>query len=547
MKIALHAQLFPVAFGRLLLIIAIILFAKTLFSQDIDQLVKNLYDDDSMIQNEAFEALSKSDDPRATDALISALDSDGFGRSRDYYGLKAAKALSKKGNQVVDTLIFLMSQAETSTQTKKYSAYVLGESGDKKAVDILTATLNHKDWHTRLYTIEALGKIGDERAILPLFDGLSYSDSGDETAEVIGKLGDSSIVDTLIDIMLTGRSFERDNAAIALGELKDARAVGPLIQQLNDSKYFDNAAIALGKIGDPQAINPLLDALMNGEYNHVVKNAVIALGMIGDSSYVYNLIIATADNDSDIRDEIYKALGKIGNQEAKAFLTKSLSDKYYGVREIAVKTLDEINWEPEDKSQEAAYYAAKGYWDSCRNLGSLSVDPLIIVFQDNYLQDYKRNKAAETLAKIKDIRAIPPLKKALIDWDVNSAAIKSLEMLGWTPVTEKEKIYSMIAKKEGWKLRKDWNMTKTILFEDIASDDTKVIKNALFTFISIGKEEVIPELINILNEKGNKNTAEAYINCGNNKLKDAGILWAKNHSYRIVQHGGSSPTHWGAW
>lgn len=48
-------------------------------------------------------------------------------------------------------------------------------------------------------------------------------------------------------------------AASALGELKDTRAVGPLIQALDDENALvqDDAAEALGKLNDTRAVGPL--------------------------------------------------------------------------------------------------------------------------------------------------------------------------------------------------------------------------------------------------------------------------------------------------
>src|SRR6185503_9522151 len=52
----------------------------------------------------------------------------------------------------------------------------------------------------------------------------------------------------------------RDQAAIALGTLGDARALEPLLEALSGEKSAA-AATALGRLGDPRAVEPLLEVL----------------------------------------------------------------------------------------------------------------------------------------------------------------------------------------------------------------------------------------------------------------------------------------------
>jgi hypothetical protein len=73
------------------------------------------------------------------------------------------------------------------------------------------------------------------------------------------------------------------------------------------------------------------------------------------------------------------------------------------------------------------------------------------------------------------------------------------------------------------------------------------VENALFTFISLGRQDIIPDLIRVLNNKGTKNTAEIYLNCGNSQLEAAAMTWAKRHGYHITSLPGSGPVKWGNW
>lgn len=73
-------------------------------------------------------------------------------------------------------------------------------------------------------------------------------------------------LDALVAALRHPQMEVRWRAAVALGWLKDPRAVEPLIALMDGAEYEVkvNAAWALGQIGDPRAVSPLL-AVMRGE------------------------------------------------------------------------------------------------------------------------------------------------------------------------------------------------------------------------------------------------------------------------------------------
>ena len=91
----------------------------------------------------------------------------------------------------------------------------------------------------------------------------------------------------------------RVDAAIALGEIGDVRAVGPLIEILADPDYRvrREAARGLGKIGDPCAAEPLIKALSDKE-RQVREAALEALEKIGEP-VDESLINALADSNKE--------------------------------------------------------------------------------------------------------------------------------------------------------------------------------------------------------------------------------------------------------
>ena len=141
------------------------------------------------------------------------------------------------------------------------------------------------------------------------------------------------------------------------------------------------------------------------------------------------------------------------------------------------------------------------------------------------------------------------------DWTVRKNAawalcnIKEKEASAVEPfvIALKEIIHSFVARKDGDALRRCWNITKDVLIKDVESNDYGIIENTLYTFIGIGKEEIIPELIEKLNTKGGKTMAEAYLNCGHSGLANAAKDWARRHGYSISTGSGNAPVGWGRW
>jgi HEAT repeat protein len=76
-------------------------------------------------------------------------------------------------------------------------------------------------------------------------------------------------VEGLIKVLQTGTHPEsREEAAEALGAIRDPRAVDPLIGALKDRDHEvrEEAAKALGAIGDRKAVKPLNEALKDVDH-----------------------------------------------------------------------------------------------------------------------------------------------------------------------------------------------------------------------------------------------------------------------------------------
>ena len=108
----------------------------------------------------------------------------------------------------------------------------------------------------------------------------------------------------------------RIEAIGALAQLRDSRAVEPLVQALNDGNEQIQvmAASALGSIGDKRAVQPLVQALttgFGGSSFDSIKNALVS---IGDAE---SLIQALRDSPNQhTQDRLALTLGSLGDKKA---------------------------------------------------------------------------------------------------------------------------------------------------------------------------------------------------------------------------------------
>lgn len=180
----------------------------------------------------------------------------------------------------------------------------------EKDVPGLIKSLGHKDIDVQYMAVEALGDLQDPAAIPPLVNMLSedqYSAVRWKSAETLVKIGKESVEPLIVLLHHTDEDV-RWKAAIALGEIGDVRAIDPLIGLLCDQDRYvkGRVAIALGMIGQP-AVTPLIRALGEGD-GSLRWGAAIALGRIRDPRAIAPLVRALGDKYENVRSEALASL-----------------------------------------------------------------------------------------------------------------------------------------------------------------------------------------------------------------------------------------------
>ncbi|MCP9450242.1 MAG: HEAT repeat domain-containing protein [Nitrospira sp.] len=205
----------------------------------------------------------------------------------------------------------------------------LEEERVKDEIDIQIDLLGDPDWVVRREAVVTLGEMGDERCVEPLAKALRDGDwqVREAAVEAIAQVG-SPAVELLIKLL---RDWDiRKYAILALGKIRDERVLDPLMLQLRSDEFKDDAIQALVELGEP-AVARLIGALRDKDEN-VRKSAVLALGRIKSAAAIDPLIDMTKDPDWFIRLTAAAALESIGDERGREAIKPLLKDSDMVVR-----------------------------------------------------------------------------------------------------------------------------------------------------------------------------------------------------------------------
>lgn len=308
---------------------------------DLKALGKLLQHKHPHIRRIVAQELGKRPDQKAIKMLI-----DLFKDEESFVRNNAAYSLTKIGEMALPFLIKALKHS--NWQVRLMAAYALSQFyrsnnvNFSSAIEPLIATLTNKaeDRRVRWQVAVSLTWLADQRAIEPLFDTLADCDKsvGYNAALALGQFGDARAIPMLIEA-LQFEDKERlpfffteevsAKAADLLGKFKAKAAIRPLIAGLNasNSTLRSHAAKALGLIGDREATEALILKLRNDEDKHVRYEAARALGEIGQREAVDALILSlTRDNYTYVRSQAAEALARIGDGRAINPLLEMLDD-----------------------------------------------------------------------------------------------------------------------------------------------------------------------------------------------------------------------------
>ena len=257
--------------------------------------------------------------------------------------------------------------------------------------------------------IVTLVELRDARAIEPLLEIMDSEDSfsgAEDIKKHLDKLKDVWIAEPFIKFLnktdTKKYQYAREYAALALGEIKDKRAVDPLIEAIKDNNSRVRGAVvkAIGELKDTRAVEPLI-AVLNDSDSYVRLAACVALGKLGVSRVVEILVQALSSKDHNTSVNASSSLSELA-REAEPLVTalKSNFEEFRKVQELLVNVIKDKSYShyersaparllervgiPDDPLTKAWYAVAVEDWKLAISLGKVSIDPLVYSLSISY-------------------------------------------------------------------------------------------------------------------------------------------------------------------
>lgn len=366
--------------------------------------LKELRSESAIKRIEAIRKLSSSRDPRAIEALVSAL-----GDSAESVEKEAIKALRAIGTLATRPLLAALKDPSDRRRINAailLRGIVLDWQEWDRADEVLQALLDavhHSDPTLRRRTVEELGKMGDARAIGPL------------TMALCDKILDirSAARESLGSLLMASQAADGTGAPADLqGPNLPLEVVPALVEVIRQHRPGDITYEIAGKVLERMgagAIPPLLDSL-NRAGDTLLRVAILAaLGFIQDPRSRHTLIQSLRDQSPWMRAAAATALARHPHTTVKDALTTALKDREMTVRLAAAEAMQSMI-PPTDLS--------------------VAVAPLLEALKDK--ASPVRQKAATLLSRIADPKAAPDLITMLADKDagVRSCAEEALQRIG---------------------------------------------------------------------------------------------------------------------
>lgn len=257
-----------------------------------DQLLTQLTHSDEAVRYEAAQALGKAGDARAVEGLVGVLND-----TTPKVKYAALSSLVKIGSTraATPTVEALLNDVDSRLWTLltldigmrlRNGLFNMIERGNREVADQLVAAMERDDLRE------------NQRALI---------------VRLIGRSGDTRMVETFVDMLMIGSEMLQGAAAEALGYIGDPRAVPGLLTVLEDadSKVREIAISALGRIGDARASEVILPMLDSGD-EWTRRAAATALADLNERRAVRKLLRMSREDESmNVREAADAALRKL--------------------------------------------------------------------------------------------------------------------------------------------------------------------------------------------------------------------------------------------
>jgi len=196
------------------------------------------------LQQAAARALGGTKNPAAIPFLVEALRDSFWWYERERAANDLFNAIENMGSPVVDPLIEALTDKEGAV--RKFSAVILGNLGDPRAIDELGMALYDLHHDVSAAAAEALTKFG-AAAVSLLIEALKHPEPAIRVNAIsaLGKIQDARVAAVLIEMLRDPERGVKKQALQSLGQLRDIRRL-PALEEIASNRA-DREMSALAK------------------------------------------------------------------------------------------------------------------------------------------------------------------------------------------------------------------------------------------------------------------------------------------------------------
>jgi len=360
--------------------------------------------------------------------------------------------------------------SESDEATRLAAAETLSNDASYDATPLLDA-LSDDSWQVRRAAIKGVSQRAAPEAIAALLTSIVENHHNPSLLNSALQVLASSEVDTispLLELLKGPNPDLRMQAALALGEKRDARAVASLVEALkdDDTNVRYHAIEALGKLKAVAALDALAEV---AETSHFFLGfaAIDALTQIGDSRIVPRMLPLL--EDELLRDLTINLMGQLGDESVVAPLTSILNTPATTSTRLIAHALATLSDRYEEQHGEGRYIA---------DLTSREISPTGI-----------QNLLAEVDSPNKEnLRSLA----VVLGWLKRSGVDRALTRLMGQPDLRDEIIEALV---------RHGSTTVELLIKQLDAEDLEVRRSAVVALGRIGDSRATPALVNTLSEE----------------------------------------------
>lgn len=341
--------------------------------------------------------------------------------------------------------------ATPKRDVKSFILKFLGWSGDPRALSVLLTFIEEPD--TAEVAAQALIDFG-AGAMPAILEKLQTAEEDEVVAlllRVVNGIGGHESIPTILPFLDHDNPMIRRLAIETLGELPDLASLDYLLAKLDDADVASQQAAM-------NAIAALVEAIPGAKVDVLAKikrllqsssvpmklNSLSVYVNIQGEGYHDELLLASKDSDSVIRQKAVSLMGKFAEEQFGHHIVLSLADESTAVRLAAINAI--VRLRP-----------------------SHGIEPLISSLEDTDI--WIRTAAAQALGEYRSVEAVQPLMKHLQS-DQPPVRIAVIEALGKT----------------------ESPLVKHVLFDCLREHDLEIRRAAMLALSRIPGPEVMREL-----------------------------------------------------